>query len=94
MPLEGYGWEKLFSERMCQYFREDYGLETRVARFNNIYGPYNVWEGGRERVDAALCRKIIHAQHVGEDEIEVWGDGQQRRSFSMLRTVFRGSCRL
>ncbi|GAG85990.1 unnamed protein product, partial [marine sediment metagenome] len=79
MPLDGYGWEKLFSERMCRHFREDFGLKTYVARFNNIYGPYNVWEGGRERVDAALCRKIIDAVRRGQNEIEIWGDGRQQR---------------
>ena len=90
MPLEGYGWEKIFSERMCRYFHEDYGLETRVARFNNIYGPHNVWEGGRERVDAALCRKIIRAKRMGQDEIEVWGDGQQQRSFLYVEDCVQG----
>jgi nucleoside-diphosphate-sugar epimerase len=90
MPLEGYGWEKLFSERMCRHFHEDYGLNTRVARFNNIYGPYNVWDGGRERVDAALCRKIIRAKHAGQDEIEVWGDGQQQRSFLYVEDCVPG----
>src|SRR5215213_4294833 len=78
---DGYGWEKLFSERMCRHFEEDYGLVTRVARFHNVYGPQGTWEGGREKAPAAICRKVIHAIENGEEEIEIWGDGRQTRSF-------------
>ena len=81
MPEDGYGWEKLFSERMCKHFTQDYGLETRVARFHNIYGPLGTFDGGREKAPAALCRKVIEAKINGEDQIDVWGDGNQTRSF-------------
>jgi|TARA_B110000503_G_scaffold42545_1_gene69668 GDP-D-mannose 3', 5'-epimerase len=81
MPEDGYGWEKLFSERMCRHFTEDYGLETRVARFHNIYGPIGTFDGGREKAPAALCRKVIEAKINGKDQIDVWGDGNQTRSF-------------
>jgi nucleoside-diphosphate-sugar epimerase len=78
---DGYGWEKLFSERMCRHFEEDYGLVTRVARFHNVYGPQGTWDGGREKAPAAICRKVIHAVENGDKEIEIWGDGRQTRSF-------------
>ena len=81
MPEDGYGWEKLFSERMCRHFREDFGLVTRVARFHNVYGPYGTWDGGREKASAAICRKVIQAKLTGNHEIEIWGDGNQKRSF-------------
>ena len=81
MPEDGYGWEKLFSERMCRHFYEDFGLETRVARFHNIYGPFGTFDGGREKAPAALCRKLIEAKIKNENEIEVWGNGNQTRSF-------------
>ena len=81
MPEDGYGWEKLFSERMCRHFTEDYGLETRVARFHNIYGPMGTFDGGREKAPAAICRKIIEAKLKNENSIDVWGDGTQTRSF-------------
>src|SRR5262245_54315455 len=81
MPEDGYGWEKLFSERMCRHFREDFGLRTRVARFHNVYGPNGTWDGGREKAPAAICRKVIDAIESGTDEIEIWGDGKQTRSF-------------
>ena len=84
MPEDGYGWEKLFSERMCRHFREDYGLTTRVARFHNVYGPLGTWDGGREKAPAAICRKVIHAKETGQDEIEIWGDGKQTRSFMYI----------
>lgn len=84
MPEDGYGWEKLFSERMCRHFREDYGLTTRVARFHNVYGPNGTWQGGREKAPAAVCRKVIHALETGEHEIEIWGDGNQTRSFMYI----------
>ncbi len=81
MPEDGYGWEKLFSERMCRHFTEDYGLETRVARFHNIYGPMGTFDGGREKAPAAICRKVIEAKIKGSESIDVWGDGSQTRSF-------------
>ncbi len=81
MPEDGYGWEKLFSERMCRHFYEDYGLETRVARFHNIYGPMGTFDGGREKAPAAICRKVIEAKINNKDTIDVWGDGRQTRSF-------------
>lgn len=84
MPEDGYGWEKLFSERMCRHFREDYGLTTRVARFHNVYGPFGTWDGGREKAPAAICRKIIHALETGDHTVEVWGDGKQTRSFMYI----------
>ena len=81
MPEDGYGWEKLFSERMCRHFTEDFKLETRVARFHNIYGPFGTFDGGREKAPAALCRKVIEAKINNKKTIEVWGDGNQTRSF-------------
>ena len=84
MPEDGYGWEKLFSERMCRHFYEDYGLETRVARLHNVYGPFGTWEGGREKAPAALSRKVIEAKLSGRHEIEIWGDGEQTRSFTFI----------
>jgi nucleoside-diphosphate-sugar epimerase len=90
MPEDGYGWEKLFSERMCRHFREDYGLYTRVARFHNVYGPYGTWEGGREKAPAATCRKVIHAKVNGETEVEIWGDGKQTRSFMYIDDCVKG----
>jgi len=90
MPEDGYGWEKLFSERMCRHFREDFGLETRVARFHNVYGPHGTWRGGREKAPAAICRKLLHAQATGEHEIEIWGDGRQTRSFMYIDDCITG----
>jgi len=81
---DGYGWEKLFSERMCRHFREDYGLACRVARFHNVYGPNGTFEGGREKAPAAICRKIAEAKLSGHHEIEIWGDGEQTRSFMYI----------
>ncbi|MDA0704406.1 MAG: NAD-dependent epimerase/dehydratase family protein [Proteobacteria bacterium] len=81
MPEDGYGWEKLFSERMCRHYREDFGLTTRVARFHNVYGPHGTWDGGREKAPAAICRKVIQAKLSRRHEIEIWGDGEQSRSF-------------
>jgi GDP-D-mannose 3',5'-epimerase len=91
MPEDGYGWEKLFSERMCRHFREDFGLETRIARYHNVYGPHGTYEGGREKAPAAICRKIIAAQIAGADEIEVWGDGEQTRSFMYIDDCLYGT---
>ena len=91
MPEDGYGWEKLFSERMCRHFWEDYGLETRVARFHNVYGPFGTYDGGREKAPAAICRKIAQAKIAGKHEIEVWGDGEQKRSFMWIDDCIRGT---
>ena len=84
MPEDGYGWEKLFSERMCRHFTEDYGLDTRVARFHNIYGPYGTFDGGREKAPAAICRKVIEAKLNNKNFIDIWGDGTQTRSFLFI----------
>lgn len=91
-PDEGYGWEKLFTEKLCQYYSEDFGLETRVARFHNIYGPLGTYQGGREKAPAAICRKVALA--ADEGEIELWGDGQQTRSFMYVRDCVEGVYRL
>jgi nucleoside-diphosphate-sugar epimerase len=91
MPEDGYGWEKLFSERMCRHFREDFGLQTRVARYHNVYGPHGTYTGGREKAPAAICRKIISAQMAGDTEIEVWGDGEQSRSFMYIDDCLIGT---
>ena len=93
-PEDGYGWEKLFSERMCRHFMEDYGLEVRIARYHNIYGPYGTYDGGREKAPAALCRKVIHAKKNNENKIEVWGDGKQTRSFLYIDDCIEGTLRL
>ena len=87
---DGYGWEKLFSERMCRHFREDFGLYTRVARFHNVYGPWGTWEGGREKAPAAICRKVIEAKVHGKHEIEIWGSGEQTRSFMFADDCVKG----
>ena len=91
MPEDGYGWEKLFSERMCRHFREDYGLKTRVARYHNVYGPEGTWDGGREKAPAAVCRKVIAAKLAGKHEIEIWGDGNQTRSFMYIDDCLKGT---
>jgi GDP-D-mannose 3',5'-epimerase len=91
MPEDGYGWEKLFSERICRHFTEDFGLTTCVARYHNVYGPHGTFEGGREKAPAAICRKVIQAQCRGEDEIEVWGDGLQTRSFMYIDDCLKGT---
>ena len=93
-PEDGYGWEKLFSERMCRHFTEDFGLETRVARYHNVYGPMGTFDGGREKAPAALCRKIINAKLKNQNEIEVWGDGKQTRSFMYIEDCLRGTINL
>ena len=89
-PEDGYGWEKLFSERMCRHFREDFGLYTRVARFHNVYGPWGTWFGGREKAPAAICRKVIEAKLGGRHEIEIWGSGDQTRSFMYADDCIKG----
>jgi len=91
MPEDGYGWEKLFSERMCRHFLEDFGLATRIARFHNVYGPRGTFEGGREKAPAAICRKVIEAKLSGNHEIEVWGDGHQTRSFMWIDDCVKGT---
>jgi nucleoside-diphosphate-sugar epimerase len=90
LPEDGYGWEKLFSERMCRHFREDFDLYTRVARFHNVYGPWGTWFGGREKAPAAICRKVIEAKLNGRQEIEIWGTGEQTRSFMYVDDCIRG----
>jgi GDP-D-mannose 3',5'-epimerase len=94
LPEDGYGWEKLFSERMCRHFTEDFGIETRVARYHNVYGPHGTFEGGREKAPAALCRKVIEAKLSGRHEIEIWGDGEQTRSFMYIDDCVEGTLRL
>jgi nucleoside-diphosphate-sugar epimerase len=94
LPEDGYGWEKLFTERMCRHFREDYGLATRVARFHNVYGPHGTWDGGREKAPAAICRKVIQAKRSGKLEIEIWGDGEQTRSFTYIDDCLEGTQRM
>ena len=91
MPEDGYGWEKLFSERMCRHFREDFGLVTRVARYHNVYGPHGTYDGGREKAPAAVCRKVIQAKLSGKHEIEIWGDGHQTRSFMYIDDCLKGT---
>jgi GDP-D-mannose 3',5'-epimerase len=88
---DGYGWEKLFSERMSRHFREDYGLTTRIARYHNVYGPNGTYDGGREKAPAAMCRKVIEAKLSGKHELEIWGDGEQTRSFMYIDDCLTGS---
>src|SRR5215472_2000656 len=90
MPEDGYGWEKLFSERMCRHFREDFGLVSRVARFHNVYGPLGTFAGGREKAPAAICRKVAEAKATNSKQIEIWGDGQQTRSFMYIEDCIAG----
>lgn len=92
MPEDGYGWEKLFSERLARHFLEDYGVETRVARFHNVYGPHGTWDGGREKAPAAACRKVAMAVLTGNHEVEIWGDGEQTRSFTYIDDCIHGIC--
>lgn len=91
MPEDGYGWEKLFSERMCRHFREDFGITTRIARYHNVYGPFGTYDGGREKAPAAICRKVIEAKLSGKHEIEIWGDGEQTRSFMFIDDCLKGT---
>ena len=91
LPEDGYGWEKLFSERMCRHFREDFGVQTRVARYHNVYGPNGTYDGGREKAPAAVCRKVIAAKLSGKHEIEIWGDGHQTRSFMYIDDCLKGT---
>jgi len=94
MPEDGYGWEKLLTERMARHFREDFGLQTRVARYHNIYGPLGTYDGGREKAPAAICRKVITAKLNGTNDIEIWGDGKQTRSFTYIDDCIEGTLRL
>lgn len=91
MPEDGYGWEKLFGERMCRHFREDFGLTTRVARYHNVYGPWGTYKGGREKAPAAICRKVIEAKQSGRGWIDIWGDGKQTRSFQYIDDCTTGT---
>jgi len=91
LPEDGYGWEKLFSERMCRHFEEDFGLQCRVARYHNVYGPLGTWTGGREKAPAAICRKVIDAKRSKSKEIEIWGDGKQTRSFMYIDDCLKGT---
>ena len=93
-PEDGYGWEKLFSERMCRHFMEDYGIQVRIARYHNIYGPYGTYDGGREKAPAALCRKIIQAKKENSQSIDVWGDGEQTRTFLFIDECIEGTLKL
>jgi GDP-D-mannose 3', 5'-epimerase len=94
LPEDGYGWEKLFSERMCRHFMEDYGISVSIPRFHNVYGPHGTYDGGREKAPAAICRKVIEAQLAGTSEIEIWGDGEQTRSFTFIEDAVEGIFRL
>ncbi|MDQ3087672.1 MAG: NAD-dependent epimerase/dehydratase family protein [Acidobacteriota bacterium] len=94
MPQDAYGWEKLVSERLCLHYREDYGIETRIVRFHNIFGAKGTWDGGREKSPAAMCRKIAEAKLTGRREIEIWGDGEQTRSFCYIDDCLEGMYRL
>jgi GDP-D-mannose 3',5'-epimerase len=91
LPEDGYGWEKLFSERMCRNFHDDFGIETRVARYHNVYGPHGTYAGGREKAPAAICRKVAEAKLTGGNEIEIWGDGEQTRSFMYVDDCLLGT---
>jgi nucleoside-diphosphate-sugar epimerase len=93
-PQDAYGWEKLVSERLCLHYHEEYGLDTRIVRFHNIFGPLGTWDGGREKAPAALCRKIALAKLTGRREIEIWGDGEQTRSFCYIDDCVEGLVRL
>jgi GDP-D-mannose 3',5'-epimerase len=94
LPEDGYGWEKLFSERMCRNFHDDYGIETRVARYHNVYGPHGTYTGGREKAPAAICRKVAEAKLSGSKEIEIWGDGEQTRSFMYVDDCLVGTTKI
>ena len=91
MPEDGYGWEKLFSERMCRHFREDFNIDTRIVRYHNVYGPHGTWDGGREKAPAAICRKVFQAKLSNSKEIEIWGDGHQTRSFMYIDDCLKGT---
>lgn len=94
MPEDGYGWEKLFTERMCRHFTEDVGMVTRVARYHNVYGTHGTWQGGREKAPAAICRKVLEAKMSGDHRINIWGDGEQTRSFMYNTDCIEGTRRI
>ena len=94
MPEDGYGWEKLFSERMCRHFSEEFGIQVRIARFHNVYGPNGTYDGGREKAPAAICRKVASAKLSGNHKIDIWGDGEQTRSFTYIDDTIEGIHRL
>jgi nucleoside-diphosphate-sugar epimerase len=94
MAEDGYGWEKLFSERMCRHFREDFNMTTRVARYHNVYGPHGTYDGGREKAPAAICRKVIEARLNKKNDIEIWGDGHQTRSFMFIDDCLHGTSQI
>ena len=94
MPEDGYGWEKLFGERLCRHFHEDMALDTRVARYHNVYGPHGTFDGGREKAPAAICRKVIEAVLADRPDIEIWGDGEQTRSFTYIDDCIEGTLRI
>ena len=91
MPEDGYGWEKLFGERMCRHFAEDFGVASRIARYHNVFGPHGTYDGGREKAPAAICRKVVQAKLSGHHEIEIWGDGEQTRSFMYIDDAITGT---
>jgi GDP-D-mannose 3', 5'-epimerase len=91
LPEDGYGWEKLFAERMCRHFEEDFGFQCRIARYHNVYGPLGTYDGGREKAPAAICRKVIEAKSLDKHEIEIWGDGNQTRSFMYIDDCLKGT---
>jgi len=93
-PQDAYGWEKLIAERLCRHYREDFGIETRIVRFHNVFGPLGTWDGGREKAPAAMCRKVAIAKLTGEPDIEIWGDGEQTRSFCYIDDSIEGVTRL
>lgn len=93
-PQEAYGWEKLISEQLCEHYADEFGLQTRTVRFHNIFGPQGTWEGGREKAPAAICRKVAHAKITGNPEVEIWGDGEQTRSFCYIDDCLEGMHRL
>jgi GDP-D-mannose 3', 5'-epimerase len=93
-PQDAYGWEKLIAERLCLYYREEYGLDPRIVRFHNIFGPYGTWRGGREKAPAALCRKVATAKLTGNPEVDIWGDGEQTRSFCYIDDCVTGIYKL
>jgi GDP-D-mannose 3',5'-epimerase len=93
-PQDAYGWEKLITERLCTHYREDYGMETRIVRFHNIFGPLGTWDGGREKAPAAMCRKVATARLTGDPTVEIWGDGEQTRSFCYIDDCVTGIYKL
>jgi nucleoside-diphosphate-sugar epimerase len=93
-PQDAYGWEKLIAERLCTHYREEYGIQTRIVRFHNIFGPLGTWDGGREKAPAAICRKVATAKLTGTHEVEIWGDGEQTRSFCYIDDCVTGIYKL